>query len=122
MKVSVVVITLNNIRTIRQVLNAVVDWADEIIVVDSGSTDETVNIANAFGCKTSYRKFDGFGTQKRYAVDQAKNDWIFIVDADEVVTDALKNEINDVLQKTNYQGFMIPNTLVFFEWNYEIRT
>ncbi len=113
MKVSVVIITLNNIRTIKQVLAAVVSWADEIVVVDSGSTDDTVNIADGFGCKTQYRKFDGFGTQKRYAVEQAKNDWIFIVDADEVVTDELKNEIDIVLKGTDYQGFMIPNTLVF---------
>lgn len=113
MKVSVVIITLNNSRTIKEVLSAVAGWAEEIVIVDSGSTDDTLRIAHEFGCKTLYRKFDGFGTQKHFAVDQAKNDWIFIVDADEVVTLELKKEINDVLQKTEFQGFMIPNTLVF---------
>lgn len=113
MKVSVVIITLNNVRTIRQVLEAIKGWADEIVVVDSGSTDETVRIANEFGCKTQFRKFDGFGTQKRFAVDQAKNDWIFIVDSDEVVSEELKKEIDISLQNAEYQGYMIPNTLVF---------
>ena len=113
MNVSVVIITLNNVRTIREVLAAVAGWAGEIVVVDSGSTDETLTIAQEFGCKTLYRKFDGFGTQKHFAVDQAKNDWIFIVDADEVVTPELKKEIDEVLQNAEYQGFMIPNTLVF---------
>ncbi|CAH0997655.1 hypothetical protein EMA8858_03789 [Emticicia aquatica] len=113
MKVSVVIITLNNNRTIRAVLAAIVGWADEILIVDSGSTDETINVANEFGCKTMYRKFDGFGTQKYFAVEQAKNDWIFIVDADEVVTKELKDEIDIVLQSADYQGYMIPNTLVF---------
>jgi glycosyltransferase involved in cell wall biosynthesis len=112
-KISVVIITLNNQRTLRQVLKAVAGWADEIVVVDSGSSDETLAIANEFECKTIYRKFDGFGTQKYFAVEQAKNDWIFIVDADEVVTLELKNEIGIVLQNTDYQGFMIPNTLIF---------
>ena len=113
MQVSVVIITLNNIRTIKKVLAAVAGWADEIVVVDSGSTDQTLAIADTFGCKIIYRKFDGFGTQKHFAVEQAKNDWIFIVDADEIVSDELKKEIDKTLQNTDYQGFMIPNTLVF---------
>lgn len=113
MKISVVILTLNNIRTIKEVLIAVVGWADEVFVLDSGSTDDTLKVAEEFGCKIEYRKFDGFGTQKRYAVDKAKNDWIFIVDSDEVVTEELKNEINISLQSDDYQGYMIPNTLFF---------
>ncbi|WP_394991407.1 glycosyltransferase family 2 protein [Emticicia sp.] len=113
MKVSVVIITLNNTRTIKQVLAAVAGWADEIVVVDSGSIDETLAIAQQFGCKTLYRKFDGFGKQKHFAVEQAKNDWIFIVDADEVVSPELKIEIDEVLKNAEYQGFMVPNTLIF---------
>ncbi len=113
MHFSVVIITFNNQRTIRVVLSAVFAWANEIVVVDSGSSDKTLEIAKEFGCCISYRKFDGFGKQKHFAVNQAKNDWVFVVDADEVVTLELKNEISYVLREPIYQGFMIPNTLVF---------
>ncbi len=113
MHFSVVIITLNNQRTIREVLVAVFAWANEIVVVDSGSSDKTLEIAKEFDCSISYRKFEGFGKQKHFAVNQAKNDWVFVVDADEVVTLELKNEISYVLREPIYQGFMIPNTLVF---------
>ena len=113
MHFSVVIITLNNQRTIREVLAAVFAWANEIVVVDSGSSDKTLEIAKEFDCSISYRKFEGFGKQKHFAVNQAKNDWVFVVDADEVVTLELKNEISYVLREPIYQGFMIPNTLVF---------
>ncbi len=113
MHFSVVIITFNNQRTIRVVLSAVFAWANEIVVVDSGSSDKTLEIAKEFDCSISYRKFEGFGKQKHFAVNQAKNDWVFVVDADEVVTLELKNEISYVLREPIYQGFMIPNTLVF---------
>jgi glycosyltransferase involved in cell wall biosynthesis len=113
MHLSIVIITLNNQRTIKEVLTAVFGWANEIVVVDSGSSDKTLEIAKEFGCSISYRKFDGFGKQKNFAVNQATNDWVFVVDADEVVTPELKNEISHALIKSDYQGFMIPNTLVF---------
>ena len=113
MHLSVVNITLNNQRTIQEVLSAVFRWANEIVIVDSGSTDKTLEIAKEFDCIISYRKFDGFGKQKHFAVNQAKNDWVFVVDADEVVTTELKNEINNALKEPVCQGYMIPNTLVF---------
>lgn len=115
MHLSVVIITLNNQRTIREVLCAVFEWANEIVIVDSGSSDKTLEIAKEFDCYISFRKFDGFGKQKHFAVNQAKNDWVFVVDADEVVTIELKNEINNSLKNAVYQGYMIPNTLVFLE-------
>jgi len=114
MNLSVIIITLNNARTLKQVLSAVENWANEVVIVDSGSKDDTLAIAKSFGCQTYHRSLDGFGTQKRYAVNQAKNDWVFIVDADEVVTEELKEEINLTLNtNTEYQGYMIPNTLMF---------
>ncbi|GAB3509253.1 glycosyltransferase family 2 protein [Emticicia fontis] len=114
MNLSVVILTFNNTRTIRQVLEAVTGWANEIVVVDSGSTDETLAIVQAFGCKIYHRKLDGFGKQKRFAVDQAKNDWVFVVDSDEVVTEALKKEIDTQLaENTEYNGFLVPRILIF---------
>jgi glycosyltransferase involved in cell wall biosynthesis len=112
-KISIITLTLNNERTLDAVLNAVVGWADELLVLDCGSTDRTEEIARKYQANFIFRKFDGFGTQKNYAVEQAKNSWVFVVDADEVVTPELRDEILKTLQKPDYEGYMIPNTLVF---------
>jgi glycosyltransferase involved in cell wall biosynthesis len=113
-KISCVIITLNEEENIRRSLTAV-KWCDEIIVVDSGSTDKTLDICNEFGCKVYHKDFDGYGEQKRYAVSLAKNDWILNIDADEVVSDELRNEIENIfsLEKINYNGFALPRMLIF---------
>ncbi|WP_165372274.1 glycosyltransferase family 2 protein [Emticicia agri] len=114
MPLSVVILTFNNTRTIRQVLEAVAGWANEIVIVDSGSTDETLSIAQEFGCKIYHHTFAGFGKQKHFAVEQATNNWVFVVDSDEVVTEALKQEIDaKVVEGTEYRGFMVPRILIF---------
>ncbi|UTA69405.1 glycosyltransferase family 2 protein [Emticicia sp. 21SJ11W-3] len=114
MNLSVVILTYNSTRTIRKVLEAVAGWANEIVIVDSGSTDGTLEIAKEFGCNVFYKAFNGFGNQKRFAVEQAINDWVFVVDSDEVVTQELKNEIDASLESNNgYQGFKVPRILIF---------
>ncbi len=114
MQLSVVILTFNSTRTIRQVLEAVAGWANEIVVVDSGSSDDTLVIAQSFNAKIFHRKLDGFGTQKHFAVEQATNDWVFVVDSDEVVTEELKREIDTLLvDGTEYQGFLVPRILIF---------
>src|ERR1035441_3720101 len=70
-----------------------VRWADEIIVVDSGSKDRTLEIAQSFGAKTSYHDFGGHGEQKNVALDLCTSDWILLLDADEVLTPGLQDEI-----------------------------
>lgn len=112
MKISAVIITFNSTRTIRDVLKAVSGWVDEIVIVDSGSKDDTLKIAEEFGCKIFFRTFDGFGSQKRFATAQAKNDWILTIDSDEIVSKGLKNEIDEALQSSEYQAYIIPNTLI----------
>lgn len=76
-------------RTIRSVQS----WVDEVVVVDSESSDDTVEVAAAEGCRVIIQPWLGFGGQKRFAEDQCRNDWVLNVDADEVVTPALKEEI-----------------------------
>lgn len=110
---SIITLTLNNTRTLDGVLKSVVDWADELLVLDCGSTDGTEAIARKYNANFIYRKFDSFGKQKAYAVSKAKYDWVFIVDSDEVVSDELREEILDAFHNPGYEGFMIPNTLVF---------
>lgn len=112
--ISAVIITFNEERRIRATLQAL-DFCNEIVVVDSGSTDNTVAICKEFNCTVFTRPFDGYGTQKMYAVSKASNDWVLALDADEVVSHELKQEIVSVLKKDpgGVTGFYLPISLVF---------
>lgn len=112
---SVVMITLNADRTLKQALDSVVGWADEIVVVDSGSTDATIAIAHQYHCRVIHRQFDGFGSQKQFAVNQASHDWVLILDADEVVSELLANEIAALFVHGApvCDGYFIPRNLLF---------
>jgi glycosyltransferase involved in cell wall biosynthesis len=112
-KVSAVLITYNEEKNIRRTLTPL-HWCDEIIIVDSFSTDNTVSICKEFGCKIFYQKFDGYGRQKRFAVSKASNDWVLCIDADEVLTTDLVQEISDnISPTTEYAGFAFPMNMVF---------
>jgi glycosyltransferase involved in cell wall biosynthesis len=112
--ISAIIITNNSSDIIERTVKAV-KWCDEIIVVDSGSIDNTVSICNELGCKTFRREFTGYGDQKNYAAGLAKNDWVLSVDADEVISDELRNEIIQIFnsEKIEYSGFFLPVTLFF---------
>ncbi|MES2517927.1 MAG: glycosyltransferase family 2 protein [Bacteroidota bacterium] len=113
MKISIVIITLNSENTLYKVLEAV-SWADEIVIVDSGSTDKTIEIATQFGAKIVYKEFEGYGLQKRFAVEQATNDWVLCLDDDEMVTSELREEIFNIPRKNaDCHGFFIPISLCF---------
>src|SRR5499427_6339046 len=98
MQLSVVIITFNedaNIgRTLQSVQPLVADGKVEIIVVDSGSTDRTVEIAKSFGAKVFVEEWKGFAAQKNSAIDKARGEWILSLDADEEVSDGLAKEIS----------------------------
>lgn len=113
--VSAVIITFNEELDLPRTL-ASLAWADEILVVDSGSTDATLEIAAATPkCRVLHREFDGYGPQKRYAVSQAAHDWVFSVDADEVVTAALADSIRALLGAGDppCAGYEVPRRLCF---------
>jgi glycosyltransferase involved in cell wall biosynthesis len=112
--VSAAIITMNEAANIERCLESV-RWCDEIIVVDSGSSDGTVEIAKRYGCLVSVQPFTGYGDQKRFAVSQASHDWILSIDADEVITPALRDELRSLLEKlgTDIAGVEIPRTMVF---------
>ena len=109
---STVIITCNEEHNLRRSLPKLT-WCDEIIVVDSGSTDNTLDICKKFGCKTYHRKFDGYGSQKQYAVSLARNKWVLCLDADEVLSDELVKEIQEELEHPSAEGYLIPLTFVF---------
>jgi len=98
MKVTATIITLNEESNIQAACRSVA-WADEIVVVDSESTDRTREIAASNGAKVIIHTWPGFGLQKQFAVDQASHEWIFSLDADERVSDELKNSIATLRSK-----------------------
>jgi glycosyltransferase involved in cell wall biosynthesis len=107
-KISCVIITYNESRNIRRCLESV-SWADEIVVVDSHSLDDTREIASAFTDKIHQLKWSGFGPAKEYARDKATGDWILSVDADEVVPDKLKEEMQRVTEsQESLDGYFMP--------------
>lgn len=106
-KLSVIIITYNEESDIEDCLKSV-SWADEIILVDSFSTDRTVEIAEKFGCKIFQHKWEGYAVQKRFALDNTLNEWILSLDADERVTDQLKSSIDNILQNGSlFNGYKI---------------
>lgn len=116
-KLSAVIITLNEANRIRQTLESV-KWCDEIIVVDSCSTDKTLDICREYeNCKIYIQPFLGYGPQKQFAVEKALNDWILSIDADEIVTTELQNEMEGILSLSDipFAGFNVPITLVFMK-------
>ncbi len=94
---SVVVITFNEERKLRRCLEPV-SWADEIIVVDSGSTDGTADIAASCGARVFQRPWSGFADQRNFGMEQARGDWILFLDADEYVTEGLEARIRELLR------------------------
>jgi glycosyltransferase involved in cell wall biosynthesis len=97
-KLTVTVITYNEAVHIAAALDSVA-WADEIIVVDSGSTDGTAEIARAKATRVFTREWPGYSAQKNFAADQASHDWVLSMDADERVTPALAAEIRALLDR-----------------------
>lgn len=93
---SVAIITFNEERNLARTL-ASVSFADEIIVVDSRSTDRTVEIATSFGAKTFVRDWPGFAAQKNFAIQQCSGDWILSLDADEELSPDLQTQIRVLL-------------------------
>jgi glycosyltransferase involved in cell wall biosynthesis len=96
---SVFIITRNEEIRIARCLDALIAWAGEIVLVDSGSTDRTMEIARSYGIRAMDRPWTGYGQQKRFAEELCKHDWVLNVDADEVVTPECAAEIEALFKK-----------------------
>jgi len=102
---SVFLIVRNEARRLSRTLEAVAALADDIVVVDSGSTDETCAIARAFGARVIVNTpFPGYGEQKRFAEAACRHDWVLNVDADEVISQALRQEIRALLSQPRIEA------------------
>lgn len=107
MRISATIITFNEESHIKAACESVA-WADEVVVVDSNSTDRTRELAESCGARVITNAWPGFGAQKQFAVDQTKHEWIFSLDADERVSDELKQSIQSLRsEKDLADGYQI---------------
>lgn len=107
-RLSVIVITRNEAANIRAALESV-RWADELVVVDSGSTDDTVRIAGEIADRVTVHGWEGYGAQKNHASELAAHDWVLSLDADERVSPALAREIRALLDsEPAARGYRLP--------------
>ncbi len=109
---SVIVITKNESSHIARCLGSVT-WADEIIVLDSGSTDNTVDICKSFTPHVFSTDWPGYGPQKQRALEKARGDWVLSLDADEYISDNLKHEILNHIQSNDACGYKTPRLSSF---------
>ncbi len=117
MELSVVIISLNEEDRIEDALKSCSGIADEIVVVDSYSTDNTIKIAETYGAKIFKNKFTDYGSQKNFALDKASFPWVLNLDADERISNTLKLEIQKIKQYKNHEiipdGFLIKRKTAY---------
>jgi glycosyltransferase involved in cell wall biosynthesis len=111
-RLSAIIIVKNEAANIAECLDSVA-FADERIVVDSGSTDDTVAISKAKGARTEFHAFDGFGRQFNHALSLAQGDWVFSIDADERVSPALAAELQRAMNEGKAEGYEMPRLSTF---------
>jgi len=112
--ISAIVITLNEEKNIRECLESL-NWCDELIVVDSSSTDRTVEIAQGFNAKVQIVDNQTYGEKRNTGIDMASGEWILWIDADERITPELQKEITELIaaDKQPYEAYLI-NRKSFF--------
>ena len=101
--ISVFIITLNEEKNIARALSSV-SFADEIVVVDSGSTDKTLDIIKSFGITPIHNDWPGYAAQKQFALKQCNHDWVLNIDADEEISEALAERFKRVVEQDKYSS------------------
>lgn len=114
--ISVVVLTLNEAANLPRCLQSVA-WSDDVVVLDSGSTDDTVELAREYGARVMTRAFDSFAGQRNHAMEHAgfRHPWVLHLDADEMVTDELRAELQGVAERESapYPVYRVPSRIIF---------
>lgn len=114
MGLSVGIITFNEEKRLERTLESVKSFADEVIIVDSGSTDKTHEIAQKFSANFFVESWKGYGLQKNSVIDKCKEDWILLIDADEVISPELKNKIMEIVNQSKDDVYEVNFTSVCF--------
>ena len=112
MKISAYIVAFNQAEKIRDCINSVL-WADEIILIDSNSTDGTTEIAQELGAKVFHIEFKGYGDLRNKAIEHCSGDWIFSLDSDERCTTEVKNEILELIDNAPYDIYKVPRRNFF---------
>ena len=116
--ISCFIIAQNEADRITKTIESVDELVDEIIVIDSGSTDGTQDLVKKLGCKLFYNKWNGFGPQKRFGEDKARNKWLLNLDADEYLSNELKAEIRNLFAKKLESNFYSMKVIpIYPNWN-----
>jgi glycosyltransferase involved in cell wall biosynthesis len=115
MNVSVLLLTHNEELNLPRCMNAL-RWCDDIVIVDSGSTDNTVEIARECGAQVLKRPFDDFASQRNFGLDNAiwKYEWILHLDADEIITKEFERKLQELQPLEHIDAYLVPSKLIFF--------
>jgi glycosyltransferase involved in cell wall biosynthesis len=111
-KLSVIIIAKNESENIADCIKSA-NFANEVIVLDSGSSDNTVSLAKKYGAKVFNKPWKGFGQHKNMAIQLAKHEWIFSLDADERISPALKQEILKAIHRSEFHVYDVPRRSLF---------
>lgn len=113
--ISTVVICFNEADKLQKCLKSAEGFADELIVVDLGSADDSLEVARKFGAKIFHHQFVPFVELVRdYAIEKAGGDWVLVLDPDEQITLALKEKLKEVMEKDQFAAINIPRKNIFF--------
>lgn len=115
MKLSVGIITFNEEKILETTLNSVKKIADEIVILDSDSSDRTVEIAEKFGAKVYSEEWKGFGPQKNSVIEKCQSEWILLIDADEELSESLVERIKEIINgKNKFEVYKINRSSICF--------
>ncbi len=125
-KLSVIILTKNEEKNIERAIKSVKDIAEEILVIDSGSTDTTVEIAKSLGANVIFNEWENYPSQVNFGISKAKNDMVFVLDADEEVSGELRESIREFLFSDYKVGMILRRTFYMgdflrYIWNDEKR-
>jgi glycosyltransferase involved in cell wall biosynthesis len=112
--ISVFIIAKNEEDRISHAIKSVIGWADEVIVIDSGSTDNTVGVAKNLGASVVFNQWQGYGRQKIFGEKLCRNEWVLNIDADEEVSGALAQELQNLVKEGNppYQAYGVKVKII----------